>query len=253
VPAVIAAIACSSSILSSSLAAQLSMVVLALSLPAAAAATAAPEAPFAFSSSMSEHAHTDSMSAFEATRSPNLLAAATSSSLHRRRLSTSVASWTKLKEAIGSSPSTITLTFAANFNCNYDSQIFISSGDVTIHGGNATCDARLLGRFYEISSGASLALNAMTLKNGRGASGDVSVLCYCCHALHTLQFEVAHSQCPHRKCSKSLPFSQLFFSFLTFLLLFAQWGGAIRNNGTLTVKYGNFTGNSAIQVRNSSS
>jgi hypothetical protein len=32
---------------------------------------------------------------------------------------------------------------------------------------------------------------------------------------------------------------------LTFLLLFAQYGGgAIYNVGTLTVKYGNFTGNS---------
>jgi hypothetical protein len=39
--------------------------------------------------------------------------------------------------------------------------------------------------------------------------------------------------------------SQLFFSFLTFLLLFAQRGGAIANYGTLTVKYGNFTSNSA--------
>jgi hypothetical protein len=36
-----------------------------------------------------------------------------------------------------------------------------------------------------------------------------------------------------------------FFSFLTFLLLFAQHGGAIWNYGALTVKYGNFTGNSA--------
>ena len=29
------------------------------------------------------------------------------------------------------------------------------------------------------------------------------------------------------------------------MLLFAQYGGAINNDGTLTVKYGNFTGNSA--------
>jgi hypothetical protein len=29
------------------------------------------------------------------------------------------------------------------------------------------------------------------------------------------------------------------------MLLFAQYGGAIMNYGTLTVKYGNFTGNSA--------
>ena len=47
----------------------------------------------------------------------------------------------------------------------------------------------------------------------------------------------------------SLPgISQLFFSFLTFLLLFAQFGGAIYNDGTLTVKYGSFTGNSADNV-----
>jgi hypothetical protein len=43
-------------------------------------------------------------------------------------------------------------------------------------------------------------------------------------------------------------FSQLFFSFLTFLLLFAQRGGAIYNYGTLTVKYGSFTNNSADAV-----
>jgi hypothetical protein len=39
-------------------------------------------------------------------------------------------------------------------------------------------------------------------------------------------------------------FSQLFFSFLTFLLLFAQYGGAIANLETMTVEHGNFTGNS---------
>jgi hypothetical protein len=43
-------------------------------------------------------------------------------------------------------------------------------------------------------------------------------------------------------------FSQLFFSFLTFLLLFAQYGGAIFNYGILTVKYGNFSGLSADHV-----
>jgi hypothetical protein len=42
--------------------------------------------------------------------------------------------------------------------------------------------------------------------------------------------------------------SELVFSFLTFLLLFAQGGGAIVNWGTLTVKYGNFIGNSADKV-----
>jgi hypothetical protein len=42
--------------------------------------------------------------------------------------------------------------------------------------------------------------------------------------------------------------SQLFCSFLTFLLLFAQYGGAIYNNGILTVEHGIFTGNSADGV-----
>jgi hypothetical protein len=42
--------------------------------------------------------------------------------------------------------------------------------------------------------------------------------------------------------------SQLFFSFLTFLLLFAQHGGAIANYGILTVEHGNFTGNFAEYV-----
>jgi hypothetical protein len=48
------------------------------------------------------------------------------------------------------------------------------------------------------------------------------------------------------ECSKSLPgISQLFFSFLTFLLLFAQYGGAIANYGTLHVTLANFTRNQA--------
>ena len=50
-------------------------------------------------------------------------------------------------------------------------------------------------------------------------------------------------------CSMSLPgISQLFFSFLTFLLLLAQIGGAITSYGTLTVEHGIFTGNSADNV-----
>ena len=49
-----------------------------------------------------------------------------------------------------------------------------------------------------------------------------------------------HSQCPYQKMLE-IPGRD----FLTFLLLFAQAGGAIDNAGTLTVKYGNFTGNSA--------
>ena len=53
--------------------------------------------------------------------------------------------------------------------------------------------------------------------------------------------------CVHLLCSWP-GFSQLFFSFLTFVLLFAQNGGAIVNYGILTVEHGNFTGNSAQQV-----
>jgi hypothetical protein len=45
-----------------------------------------------------------------------------------------------------------------------------------------------------------------------------------------------------------LGFSQLFFSFLIFLLLFAQYGGAIINYGILTVEHCNFTGNYAKAV-----
>ena len=52
-----------------------------------------------------------------------------------------------------------------------------------------------------------------------------------------------------RRLAISLPgISQLFFSFLTFLLLFAQIGGAIFNGGILTVEHGIFTGNSADLV-----
>ena len=55
---------------------------------------------------------------------------------------------------------------------------------------------------------------------------------------------------PHSQRSQLVIFlpgiSQLFFSFLTFLLLFAQDGGAISNYGTLHVTLANFTRNQAV-------
>ena len=134
VAAVITAIACSSSLLSSSLAARLSMAVLALSLPIAAAAAA-----------------------------PAVL----TNVLAHRHLMTPVSSWTDSKSAIEAinSSSSGAFTFATDFDCNYNEQITIS-GEVTVDGGDAVCDANQGGKFYYIEPGASFTLTSITLQNG---------------------------------------------------------------------------------------
>jgi hypothetical protein len=83
-----------------------------------------------------------------------------------------VSSWTGLKAAIESIAigSSGTVTLATGFNCIYNGQITIA-GNVTVHGNGAICDAAEVGRFFSVSSGARLALDAMTLKNGRVDSG----------------------------------------------------------------------------------
>jgi hypothetical protein len=87
-----------------------------------------------------------------------------------------VSSWTGLKTAIESvaSGSSGTVTLATGFNCVYNSQITIA-GNVTVHGNGAICDAVQAGRFFSVSSGARLALDAMTLKNGKVDGGMVSI------------------------------------------------------------------------------
>jgi hypothetical protein len=66
------------------------------------------------------------------------------------------------------------MALAAGFTCGYDSQITVSAGtNVTIHGNGAVLDAAGKGRFFNVPSGAALALDHMVLQNGL-VSGDVS-------------------------------------------------------------------------------
>ena len=54
-----------------------------------------------------------------------------------------------------------------NFDCSdYSGQITISTGNVTVLGDGTICDAAQGGRFFSVSGGAQLNLDAMTLKNG---------------------------------------------------------------------------------------
>ena len=84
-----------------------------------------------------------------------------------------VISWTGIRNSIPTSgPATIVLG-AATFNCDdYDSQITIPTGtSVTIHGNNATLDAAQKGRFFQVNSGAALALDHLVLQNGVVSKG----------------------------------------------------------------------------------
>jgi hypothetical protein len=72
------------------------------------------------------------------------------------------------------------ITLAANFNCDYNSQIDIVDGqDVTIHANRAICNAQQEGRFFGVYDGATLTLNGMTLKNGYADFVRVFALCFC--------------------------------------------------------------------------
>jgi hypothetical protein len=79
-----------------------------------------------------------------------------------------VASWDGLKDAIDNiaSGSSGTFALATGFNCGYNGEITVT-GNVTVRGYGAVCDAAQGGRFFSVNSGAQLALDAMTLKNGR--------------------------------------------------------------------------------------
>ena len=66
------------------------------------------------------------------------------------------------------------MTLAPNFTCDYESEIPIPTGtNVTIHGNGAVLDAAQQGRFFNVSYGATLALDHLTLQHG-SVSGDVS-------------------------------------------------------------------------------
>ncbi len=59
------------------------------------------------------------------------------------------------------------MTLAPNFTCDYDSQITVSaSTNVTIHGNGAKLDAAHQGRFFNVSAGATLALDNLVLLHG---------------------------------------------------------------------------------------
>jgi hypothetical protein len=88
--------------------------------------------------------------------------------------------WAGLKAAVESTPSGSSVTFVLgpNFDCSdYSGEIAISTGNVTVLGdGTIICDAAQGGRFFVVSSGAQLNLDAMTLKNGLGDKVKVSIL-----------------------------------------------------------------------------
>jgi hypothetical protein len=59
------------------------------------------------------------------------------------------------------------ITLDAGFDCNYDSEITILHGtNITIHGNGAVLDAAHKGRFFNVKSGAALALDHLVLRRG---------------------------------------------------------------------------------------
>jgi hypothetical protein len=80
-----------------------------------------------------------------------------------------VSSWTELKSAIGAAVGPLSIDLAATFNCNYDSEIYISGSNkiITINGNGAVLDANTNGRLFYLEAGASLTLRSVTLQNGK--------------------------------------------------------------------------------------
>ena len=89
-----------------------------------------------------------------------------------RRLDVEVDSWTEAKTAIEniSSGTSGTVRLTADFDCNYTNSAITIAGDVSVRGNGAICDGKQGGGFFNVKSGARLALDAMTLKNGKTAS-----------------------------------------------------------------------------------
>ena len=80
-----------------------------------------------------------------------------------------IRSWTGAGTSIAHIPSgsSGTVVFAADFTCDYDSEIPIPTGtNVTIHGNGAVLDATRKGRFFNVNSGGTLALDHLTLQHG---------------------------------------------------------------------------------------
>ena len=91
-------------------------------------------------------------------------------------LSATAGSWTDLAKKIAPTSGWVKITLDAAFDCSdYGSEIGIHTGaNVTIHGNGATLDAAKKGRFFNVSSGAALALDHLVLQNGFVSSDYVS-------------------------------------------------------------------------------
>ena len=84
-----------------------------------------------------------------------------------RRLQAPVSSWTNLKTSISGAATGTSIELTAAFNSNYDSEISISGKSITINGNGAVLDAGKNGRFFYLTSSASLTLYSVTLQNGK--------------------------------------------------------------------------------------
>jgi predicted outer membrane repeat protein len=93
---------------------------------------------------------------------------------NRRLANVEVHSWAQASASIANITSglTGTVTFAADFDCSDYTAEIVVSGNVTVRGNGAVCDAGQNGRFFWLNSERSaLALDSMTLKNGSADVG----------------------------------------------------------------------------------
>jgi hypothetical protein len=87
---------------------------------------------------------------------------------------TTASSWTGIRNATPTSGAA-TMTLAPGFTCDYDSQIDVPAGtNVTIHGNGAVLDAAKNGRFFNVQSYATLALDHLVLQNAHAPSVSTS-------------------------------------------------------------------------------
>jgi hypothetical protein len=147
-----------------------------------------------------------------------------------------VHSWTGAKASIADIPSgsSGTVTFAADFNCNDYSSEIVVSGNVTVLGKGAVCDAGQQGRFFRLDSNtSSLTLDSIMLKNGRAPSTTVSVVFFI-KRLHVNMQNPVYILPHTNQENVSMP----------------QGGGAIdnENGGALTIVNSQFIKNTAMST-----
>jgi predicted outer membrane repeat protein len=137
--------------------------------------------------------------------------------------------WTEANSSICNITSGLsgTVMFTTGFNCSdYNEQITIA-GHVTILGSGAVCDAGGKGRFFHVNSGASLALDSITLTNG---------LCN------------SSTNCSRGEGGAITNYGALHVNSTTFEKNNAQFnGGAVYNNGSCTVQNSHFLWNGKIR------